>query len=96
MKKVSTIPTMIEKCYIPMVLEQKIVGKVPYTTRQSLQATILDSTIKNSKHKITNSYTNALELLFKAKYEKIFSDWGDQICVFMRIKYPFEKYYIGL
>ena len=50
-----------------MVLEQKIVGKVPYTTRQSLQATILDSTIENSKHKITNSNTNALELLFKAK-----------------------------
>jgi hypothetical protein len=51
---------------------------------------------ENSKHKITNSNTNALELLFKAKYEKIFSDWGDQICVFMKIKYPFEKYYMGL
>jgi|DEB0MinimDraft_10_1074344.scaffolds.fasta_scaffold41302_3 hypothetical protein len=79
-----------------MVLEQKIVGKHLLQSRQSLQATILDSTIENSNHKFTNFISNALELLFYAKIGKISSALAKPFLCFIKTIYGFKKYYMDI
>ena len=79
-----------------MVLEPKIVGKHSLQSRQSLQATILDPTMKSSNHKFTNSISNLLELLFNANLGKISSALTKADLCFTKTIYGFKKYYMGV
>lgn len=79
-----------------MVLEAKIVGKHLLQSRQSLQATILDSTIEKSNHKFTSFMSNLLELLFYAKKGKISSALARPFLCFIKTIYGFKKYYMDI